>query len=494
MIKNYKHSVPLLFLIGIAGIMIVTGHNRANRPNMLDKIGNALTPTSASAQSLAPNGAIADVAEKVVSSVVNISATKITRSAGRNRLSPFHSDPLFRDFFRKFDSVPSERRQRSLGSGVLVSRDGIILTNNHVVEQTQDIRVTLTNGGEYDAEVVGTDPKSDVAVIRLKGNIKNLKPLRFGDSDSMRLGEVVLAIGNPFGVGQTITMGIISAKGRANVGIVDYENFIQTDAAINPGNSGGALVNLRGELIGINTAILSRSGGYQGVGFAIPSNMARAIMGSLVKNGKVVRGWLGVAIQAVDKSLANALGLQSTDGVLIANVQSGSPAANAGVLRGDVVIYVNKTKIRSPSHLRNVIASQSPKSRVALQVLRNGKSKTITVALGSLPGPRTATHKANPNKQNKQLAGLQVVNLTPQTRQQFRVPNQVQSGVVVAAVTQGSKADRAGIRPGDVIIELNRQPISTSKSFYRAAKRGKSELLLLVQRGDAVIYLVLHDK
>ena len=247
-------------------------------------------------------------------------------------------------------------RENSLGSGVIVRKSGVILTNNHVIEGASKIRVTLSDGRDFDAEVVGADPKSDIAVIKMLKPPKDLAPIALGDSDSLRLGEMVVAIGNPFGLGHTVTMGIVSAKGRANVGIVDYEDFIQTDAAINPGNSGGALIDLQGRLIGINTAIASRSGGYQGIGFAVPSNMARAVMNSLLKHGRVVRGWLGVAIQPVTKDLQRAMGLKTTKGVLISDVMQDSPAARSGIKRGDVIELAGET-LRDPVHLRNRVAA-----------------------------------------------------------------------------------------------------------------------------------------
>src|SRR5690606_31146613 len=273
-------------------------------------------------------GAIADVAERALPSVVNISLTKVGRAGA----------PIP---FPVFFGPPQERIEQGMGSGVIVSADGTILTNNHVVADAKEIKVTTYDRREFDAKVIGTDPKSDLAVIQIQGAPAGLTPIQFGDSSKLRLGEVVLAIGNPFGVGQTVTMGIVSATGRSRMGIVDYEDFIQTDAAINPGNSGGALVNMRGELVGINTAILSRSGGYQGIGFAIPADMARPIMKSLLDNGKVERGWLGVSIQDLTPELARGLGIGTSRGVLVSGVIDGSPADKAGLERGDVVISLD---------------------------------------------------------------------------------------------------------------------------------------------------------
>lgn len=313
---------------------------------------------------------ISDVAERVVAGVVNIASEKVVReTGGPPQFGPLFNEPFFRHFFGGPPgpgSRPQERRENSLGSGVIVSHDGVVLTNNHVIENADKIRVALADGRELDAEVVGRDPESDLGVLKLKGELKDLKPLVFGDSDTLRLGQVVLAIGNPFGIGQTVTMGIVSAKGRASVGIVQYEDFIQTDAAINPGNSGGALVNMHGELVGINTAIISRSGGYQGVGFAIPTKMARPIMESLLQHGKVARGWLGVAIQDVTPELREALGVGAEKGVLLSDVTPGSPADKGGLKRGDIVLKLNGQVMDSSAHFAMLSPWQGQKRKCPL--------------------------------------------------------------------------------------------------------------------------------
>ncbi len=336
------------------------------------------------------SASIADVAERALPSVVNISLTKLSR---------LQAPAMFPFFFgpgpgQGQQGQQGERREQGMGSGVIVSSDGYVITNNHVVEDAQDIKVTLNDRREFDAEVVGTDPKSDVALIRLKDAPGGLRPIQIGDSSALRLGDVVLAIGNPFGVGQTVTMGIVSAKGRADVGIVDYEDFIQTDAAINPGNSGGALIDTEGRLVGINTAILSRSGGYQGIGFAIPTNMAIPIMESLKKYGKVTRGWLGVSIQDVDKELSHAMKLPTTEGVLIADVQPGSPAGRSGLKRGDVVTKVDAKPVTTTGQLRNAIASSGANRKVTLELYRDGKLQTLAVSLGESPNDAPAARAA----------------------------------------------------------------------------------------------------
>ncbi len=326
-----------------------------------------------------------DVAERVVPSVVNLA---VTRKGGGGDPSMGGVDPMYRDFFGQDGPpmMPRGGQEKSLGSGVIISDDGLVLTSAHVVDGAEHVDITLHDGRELDGVVVGTDRRSDVAVLRIaRRDAHGLVPLPMGDSSALRLGEVVLAVGNPFGVGQTITMGIVSAKGRSALGIVDYEDFIQTDAAINPGNSGGALVNLRGELIGVNTAILSRSGGNQGIGFAIPTSMIRPIMKSLVATGKVERGWLGVGIQDVDRDLAAGLGLAAGDGVLVGQVEQGSPAARAGLERGDLIRAIGSDKVHTSSELRNKIAALAPGSTAHLDVVRKGQERAVDVKLGTAP-------------------------------------------------------------------------------------------------------------
>jgi serine protease Do len=328
-------------------------------------------PSPSAAAVLPSSNLIADVAERVVDSVVNISTTQTVEI----EQGPFPFDPFFNDPRSPQFGEPDERKAQSLGSGVIVSADGKILTNAHVVRNADEIMVTLHDGTEVEAKVVGSDPKSDLAVIKLETKVNNLRPLVFADSTRTRLGEVVLAVGNPFGVGQAVTMGIVSATGRASVGIVQYEDFIQTDAAINPGNSGGALVNLKGELVGINTAILSRSGGYQGIGFAIPTAMARPIMDMLIKDGKVSRGYLGVSLAPVKHGR----------GVLIETVEAKAPAAVAGIAPGDIILAVDGTEVRDIGKLRNLVAMKGAHASTTLDVSRDGKTRAVKVKLGELP-------------------------------------------------------------------------------------------------------------
>jgi len=438
------------------------------------------------ALSRGPDGAsIADIAERVLPSVVNISLTKLSRV---QPTSPF---PFF---FGPPDQ--GDRREQGMGSGVIVSEDGVILTNNHVVAEASEIKVTTSDKREFDATVVGTDPKSDLAVIKIKGNVSGLRPVTFGDSSRLRLGDVVLAVGNPFGVGQTVTMGIVSAKGRADLGIVDYEDFIQTDAAINPGNSGGALVNMEGQLVGVNTAILSRSGGYQGIGFSIPTNMAVPIMESLKKNGRVVRGWLGVGIQDVDAELASALKLPVTTGVLLSDIRAGTPAAKAGLRRGDVVVKIEGTPVTSVGQFRNTVAANGAGRRVSLEIYREGKTQKVAVDLGEMPNdsaaaPRPGGSGGGPVAPSV-LDGVTLQEMSPQHRRAFQIPDEVQRGVVVTQVDPRSTAAKAGLRPGDVVLEVNKTSVDGLQKFQELYGKAKGNTLLLVSRRGSNVFLVVR--
>ncbi|HEX3758471.1 MAG TPA: trypsin-like peptidase domain-containing protein [Kofleriaceae bacterium] len=396
---------PLRTLLAAAAVVGLVGAGAALYPGSIP--AHASPPSAPTALT---DSSIPDVAERVVDSVVNISTSHAVET-GPASFDPFFSDPFSPGF-----GEPGDRKAMSKGSGVVVTASGRILTNAHVVKDADDITVTLHDGNDYDAKVVGVDPKADLAVLQLKGNLPTLKPLTFGDSAALRLGEVVLAIGDPFGVGKSVTMGIVSAKGRAGMGIEEYEDFIQTDAAINPGNSGGALVNLRGELIGINTAIASKSGGYAGIGFAIPTNMARPIMEMLIKDGKVSRGYLGVQIGNVTPATAKQAKLAVQHGAYVAAVDPNGPAARAGLAEGDVVVALNGTEIRSDYMLRNTIAMTRPGATVDLDVIhRSGGKGTVKAKLGELPN--------NDNVVRGRPAGRQ---RRPQQQQQQQWPQQQQ--------------------------------------------------------------------
>jgi serine protease Do len=423
--------------------------------------------------------AIPDVSERAVRSVVNIATTKVVSTAAINPLAPF----LMPGFPQ---AAPRQREQNSLGSGVIVDSEGVILTNNHVIEGADAIEVTLHDGRAFDAELVGTDARSDVAVLRLLEPPADLAPLPLGDADGLRLGEVVLAIGNPFGVGQTVTMGIVSAKGRGDLGITDYEDFIQTDAAINPGNSGGALVNLEGELVGVNTAIFSRSGGYQGIGFAIPIDMARDIMRDLLIDGEVARGWLGVLLQDLDDDLAQALELEEPRGVLVSDVTPGSPAERAGFERGDVVLTINGKTMDSTRRLRTAVATAGPGTAFTAEVVRDGERLTLSGELGTL-----ADEEPEAVADSGPLEGLKVSPLDDGARAELDIPDRVRAGAVVRVVDEGSAAARAGLREGDVILEVNRRVTPNPDALRKALKRAGDRVLLLVWRESGAIYLVL---
>jgi serine protease Do len=447
-------------------------------------------PAAAEPQTDGQQVGVPDVVQRVLPSVVSISSTR-TRTA---QMPDFPlGDPFFRFFFGPDGNRPEQREEQGLGSGVIVG-PGLVLTSNHVVEDADEIKVTTNDRHDFKAKIAGTDPKSDLALLRVEGDTSSLRPITWGSSSKLRLGEYVLAIGNPFGVGQTVTMGIVSAVGRADLGIVDYEDFIQTDAAINPGNSGGALVNLRGELVGINTAILSRSGGNMGIGFAIPTDMARPIMQSLLERGKVVRGWLGVGIQNIDQDLAQALKLRETTGVLITEVTKGTPAEKAGLKRGDVILGVDATRVNSTGELRNLVAAAGAARPVALTVFRNGKELKVQVVLGEMPAKLAGSSEESTTGADDSpadVAGADLEALTPEVRKRFRIPDSVDHGVVVRAVKPGGAASKAGLRRGDVIVEVDRKRIDNVDAFRTAWRQAKDRVLLIVRRQGHTVYLVV---
>jgi serine protease Do len=450
---------------------------RAEAPRAAGPV--TVVPTPALAQ--VGSASIADIAERALPSVVNISLSKTIHG----RPSPF---PFF---FGPQDS--GDRKEQGQGSGVIVSSDGTILTNNHVVSDASEIKVTTYDKRVFDATVLGTDPKTDLAVIRIKGDPKGLKAIEFGDSSRLRLGDVVLAIGNPFGVGQTVTMGIVSAKGRADLGIVDYEDFIQTDAAINPGNSGGALVNMEGQLVGVNTAILSRTGGNQGIGFSIPTNMASPIMEVLKKSGHVVRGWLGVGIQDVDNDIAAAMKLPVASGVLIAEVKGGAPAARAGLQRGDVVVKLDDRDIHSAGEFRNSVALAGGGRKANLEFFRDGKRQSLSVLLGEMPNDESGPGKAGSAAPEKSgLDGLTLEELNQENRRAFEIPAEVSRGVVITRIDPRGPAARAGLRPGDVLLEVNRTPVDSLAKFQDLYSKSKGNVLLLIQRHGSSAFLVVR--
>ncbi len=432
------------------------------------------------------SAAFRDVAKKVSPAVVYISTEQTVK--GQQVPEQFR-DFFDEEFFRRFFGVPEQReyKQRGLGSGFIVSKDGYILTNNHVVGKADKIKVTLPDKRELDAKVIGTDPKTDVAVIKIEGD--NFPTASLGDSKTIEVGDWAIAIGTPFGLSQTVTAGIISASGRANIGIVDYEDFIQTDAAINPGNSGGPLVNIEGDVIGINTAIFSRSGGYQGIGFAIPINMAKNIMDSLITKGKVVRGWLGVMIQPVTQEIARSFGLKEATGTLVGDVLKDGPAEKAGITRGDVIISFDGKPIDGPNTLRNIVAQTEVGKKAPVVVIRDGKEKTIEVTIGEQEAGIQASVETPSSAPEK--SGLTVQELTPEIANQLGYTDD--EGVVISDIKPGSPASEAGLQRGDLIKEVNRQPVKSLSDYNKAMSSvGEDKsFLLLVRRGDNTLYIVV---
>jgi serine protease Do len=417
----------------------------------------------------------APIVKKVSPSVVKVFTTITLKPDAVNP-----NDPRLRRFFGEAPNgilPPSNHnlpRQYGVGSGVIVTADGYILTNNHVVDGADEVKVTLQDGREFTAKVVGTDPKTDVAVLKVDAT--NLPFIEMADSDKIEVGDIVLAIGNPFGIGQTVTSGIVSATDRANMGL-DYEDFIQTDAAINPGNSGGALVDVDGRLIGINTAIISRSGGNQGIGFAVPTSIARDVMESLVKYGKVQRGYLGIIIQDVTPALAKEFKLKNSHGALVGDVTPKGPADKAGFVSGDVVTEFSGKPVIDSRHLKLEVGRTMPGSTVAVQVLRNGATKELKVTLQELPSTEKMAKADEPDDAGT-LNGVGVANLDSQTRRELDMPDKV-GGALVTGVEEDSAAHDAGLQPGDVIEEINHHPIKDADDAVRLTEKSKIKMTLL---------------
>ena len=438
-----------------------------------------------------------EIAKSVRPAVVNISATR-TGKAGENPHGSPLDDPFFRKFFgdefSKRDAPQREPKERGQGSGVIVESNGLIITNNHVVNKADEIRVFLSDKREFKGKLIGTDAKADIAVVKIEAT--GLPTIPWADSDQLEVGEFVLAVGSPFGLTQTVTMGIVSAVGRASMGIAEYEDFIQTDAAINPGNSGGALVNMRGELVGINTAIFSQSGGYMGIGFAVPSNLSRAIMDQLVRTGKVVRGWLGVAIQDLTPELATQFGITDTKGVLVSDVMDDSPAKKAGFERADIIIEYDGKSMDSPTHLRNAVAQTPIGKKVSVKLIRDKKPKTIEVVIVEQPkslGQPSAEESRESAVPTGVLSDLDVRELNEELTARYGL-KATERGVVVVKVKPGSTVEEMGVREGDIILEVNRKAVGSLKSYEQAASglaKDQAVLLLLKRKGQT-IYLTLR--
>jgi serine protease Do len=489
-----RHSVVITFgiCILIAGAALGVGLvSWAGHPVLGSSTGIPVYITqsegargSGSANSLG----FAAVLKPALPAVVSITSSRIVKVPQ----NPFFNDPFFQQFFGgRMPRQPQEQREMGLGSGVIVSADGYILTNNHVVEKATEIKVILADKRQFPGKVIGTDPKTDIAVVKIAAT--GLPTITLGDSSKLQVGDYAFAIGNPFGVGETATMGIVSATGRNGLDIEDYEDFIQTDAAINPGNSGGALLNARSELIGINTAILSGGGGNQGIGFAIPVDMAKYVMDEILKHGKVVRGYIGIGIQDVTPDLAKAFNVPNGKGALVSDVQPNTPGAKAGLQRGDVITEIDGQPVSGQNDLRLKVGSMAPGTTVHLKVLRNGEPRDVTLTLGEMPSGKSGGN-AEGQAENSPMRGVQVDQLTPDIRQQLGLKPDTK-GVVVTDVPDSSPAADAGLQRGDVIEQINRQPVNSVSDYQRlVAEAGKNSIVLLINRGGTTNFLVVQPE
>lgn len=477
-----------LVAAGGAGAYFYLAHRVPTESATLRVVADTRAPIARSVNSYT------SVVKRAAPSVVNIFTTQSLRGREAPDLSPFFDDPFLHRFFgENWPTLPRRlpQRQQSLGSGVIVTAEGYILTNNHVVEGADEIRVLLPGKKQpLTAKLVGADPHTDIAVIKISG--QDFQPITLFDSDKLEVGDVVLAIGNPFGVGQAVTQGIISALGREGLGITDYEDFIQTDAAINPGNSGGALVDTEGRLIGINTAILSRSGGNHGIGFAVPVNQARLVMERLVKDGRIKRGYLGVAIQPLTEDLAQAFKLDSQSGALVGGVTQGTPAEKSGLKEGDVIVEFQGKAVADARALRLMVSATAPGTRVTLKVLRDGKPREIAATLGELSEEAAARTDTGIDAERDVLAGVELAELDEPARRRYNFPEKLR-GVLVKGVTPSSLAALAGLKPGEVIQEIDRRPVDSVRAALEAVRAaGKDSLLLRVYGNGGSRYVALR--
>ena len=476
----------ILALAAVLGTDLLPGSAYGKTVPTIPALATSVGPNP-DASRIPDTGTFAPTIKKALPAVVSITVSRTERSPAAR--GDFRA-PFFGPGFGPFPEQGFPRQRQGSGSGVIINEEGYIVTNHHVIEGADEIEVHLADKRSFDAELIGADSKTDIAVLKVTA--RNLPVLPLGNSDDVEIGDIVLAIGNPFGIGQTVTMGIVGATGRGDLGIKHYEDFIQTDAAINPGNSGGALINVRGELVGINTAILARGGGgNQGVGFAVPVNLAHHVMTQLVDRGRVVRGYLGVRIQDLDPKMAQAFDLPDARGALVSSVQPDSPAADAGLELGDVIIGMEGTKFDDARELRLGIAAEQPGSTLRLAVIRNGDERTIPVRLGEFPeenpGRERSSHRGSSSM------GLSVDELTPAVARQLYLPTGTR-GVVVVNVKPGSPASEAGLRRGDVIREVARKPVVGVADFHRALRETDDNVLLLVQRGENPFFVVLQTK
>ncbi|MBD0316557.1 MAG: DegQ family serine endoprotease [Nitrospiraceae bacterium] len=469
------------------GQSLTTSHASGSGP------GTASTGVSLPAS---PSNGFTEVAKLVTPTVVNIT-TVMSAKISDGRTGPDELRDRMEEFFGKpfgprgrgpqgpGPMEPPSPRMGGQGSGVIVSPDGYILTNNHVIENAREVTVTLPDKREFKGKIVGTDPKTDLAVVKVEA--ENLPTVAWGDASKLQVGEYVLAVGNPFGLNSTVTLGIVSAVGRGHMGITQYEDFIQTDAAINPGNSGGALVNTKGELVGINTAIFSQTGGYQGVGFAVSSTMSKPIYESLIKTGKVVRGYLGVGIQDLNHDLAKSFGIKDSKGALVSDVKDESPADQAGIKQGDVITKYQGIPVEDAVALQRLVTRTSVGSKVPVTVIRDGREREVTVTVNEQPDT-TKIAKVDTGEADYAFAGVAVQDLDQDTAKELGLKGKAQ-GVVVTKVDPESGAQKAGLMPGDVIKEINRQPVKSVKDFEKMSsgvKKGDNVLILINRRGNSL--------
>ncbi|HEY6388372.1 MAG TPA: DegQ family serine endoprotease [Candidatus Acidoferrum sp.] len=485
LLRSRPAVLGLGFALGAAGL----GLGRATEKSLSSKNPPA-TLRLADASEGPSKSSYAPLVKEVLPSVVNISSSKVVHNR-RESGEELPMDPFFRQFFGQDGNgrgqTPRDSREKALGSGVIVSPEGYILTNNHVIDGATDVRVTLADKREFQAHIVGADPKTDVALLKI--DAKNLSPITIGDSSKVQVGDVALAIGNPFGVGQTVTKGIISATGRGGLGIEDYEDFLQTDAPINPGNSGGALINDRGELVGINTAIISHgSGGSQGIGFAVPANLARQVMDQVLKNGHVTRAYLGIYPQDVTPAMAKAFGEKQSEGIVVGDVTPNSPASEAGIKTGDIILEVNGKPVTDSNQLRMSISMMQPGTQLMLKTLRNATEREATVKLAEMP---TESAKADSNDEeggSKALEGVEISNLNASIAHELNIPATTK-GVVVTSIDPASKMADSGLQKGDVIQEVNHQPVANVSEFQRAISKSGTDPLLLVNREGRTLFI-----
>lgn len=479
--RKWRVQALLILVIGAAAVALISYHAHAR---MLP--GPEISVQQRPINTLRDfNQAFIDLAAMVKPAVVTVSTEKTLTYRSSQFGSPFAGDPFFNFFFgprgNQQQQQPKEYRQRGLGSGVIVSADGYILTNNHVVDDADTIYVRTSDGRDHSARVIGVDPKTDIAVLKIDGSDLDYMPI--GNSDKLQVGEMVLAIGSPMSenLAQTVTQGIVSAKGRSNVGLADYEDFIQTDAAINPGNSGGPLVNLDGELVGINTAIASQSGGFQGIGFAVPSNMAERVMNSLISQGKVIRGWLGVSIQDVSETMASAMGLKEPSGALVGDVMPDSPAEKAGMKSGDVIVGLSGQTIANTAELRNAIAATAPGTKVKLDIIRDDNKQEVSVALGEQPADGS---ELAGSQGLQELLGFSFTTIDRDLAGKYGIDGSY-SGAVVTGIDENSSAYGAGLRVGDLIQAAQRQRVSTADDLAKIFANGK--------KGDTVLLRIMRN-